>query len=263
MKKHISSLLFFGVLFIFGGGCWPKKRIVAPPPASTPTAALPNEKLANLERLQSKDLNYHTLSLKGKATLAVNGEENNVTMLIRIQKDKKIWVSVSAVAGIEVARAIITPDTLQLLNRLEKTYTQKPFSYIYDFTNKQINFNLLQSVLSGNTIADFMVEKSDLLQENGEWRLTGEAENLVYRMVFNTLLKPTATTLNDAIAAQAFKVTYGNYTPINNALFPSSLKVNTMSGAKKIDLAVTFVKIETDGLVDFPFMVPKSFKLIN
>ncbi|RYG21494.1 MAG: DUF4292 domain-containing protein, partial [Chitinophagaceae bacterium] len=60
----------------------------------------------------------------------VNGNENNVTMLIRIEKDKKIWVSVTAIAGIEVARAVITPDSLLLRDNLNKTYARKPFSYI-------------------------------------------------------------------------------------------------------------------------------------
>lgn len=263
MKKYIQILPFFVTLLTLALGCRPKKLIVAPPPVATQTVVLPNEKSANFNLLESKNLSYTALLLKGKAILAVNGEENNVSMLIRIQKGKKIWISVSAIAGIEIARAVLTPDTLQLLNRLEKTYTKKPFSYIYDFTNKQINFNLLQAVLSGNTIDDFMVEKSDLVQENGEWILTGEVNNLVYRMVFNTLFKPTATTLNDAIAGQAFKVTYGAYTPINNALFPSTLTINTMSGAKKVDLAIEFNKIEADALTEFPFTVPKSFKLIN
>lgn len=263
MKRNILSSILFGVFMVMIFGCKPKKLIVAPPPAQEQTAILPNEKLEHLKLLQSKNLNFNTLSLKGKANLAVNGDENNVTMAIRIQKDKKIWLSVSAIAGIEVARVIITPDTLKLLNRLEKTYTKKPISYIYDFTTKQVNFKLLQSVLSGNVIDDFMKEESDLAQENGVWVLSGQTENLAYRTVFNTLFKLAETTLNDAKAAQAFKVIYGNYTPINNALFPSSLKINTMSGAKKIDLSIEFNKIEADGLVEFPFTVPKSFKLIN
>jgi len=261
-RSTLNSIILSG-LVIFAIGCKPKKVIVAAPPVSDQAKAVPDEILAQLNALKAKDLPFNTLALKGKANLNVNGDENNVTMLIRIQKDQKIWVSITAIAGIEVARAVITPDSLFLLNRLQKTYTKKPFTYVNDFTNKQINFGLLQAILAGNTIPDFMIEKSDLAQENGVWVLSGNADDLAYRVLFNTLLKVTETTLNDAKSAQALKVVYGNYTPIKNALFPSNLKINSMSGDKTINIELEFNKIETDVPVEFPFTVPKNFELIN
>ncbi len=265
MKRNILNSLSLLVIVWFAVGCRPKKVIIATPEVTREKVEVkPSEKPQNLALLKAKDLPFNTLALKGKATLNVNGEENNVTMNIRMQKDKKIWVIITAGGGIvEVARAVITPDSLLLMNKLQKTYTKKPFSYIYGFTNKQINFGLLQSVLSGNTIADFITERSDLVQENGVWVLSGNSGDLAYRSLFNTLLKTTETTLNDAKAGQAFKVVYGAYTPVNNALFPSSLKINSMSGAKKIDIAIEFVKIESNVPVDFPFSVPKSYTVIN
>ncbi|MBB2145870.1 DUF4292 domain-containing protein [Pedobacter sp. LMG 31464] len=264
MKRSILNSLLLAVLVVMGIGCRPKKVIITTPPIGQTTGELKvDKKPENLELLKSKDLPFNTLALRGKADLDINGDENNVTMIIRIQKDKKIWVSVTAIAGIEVARAVITPDSLLLLDRLHKKFTKKPFSYIYNYTNKQINFGLLQSVFSGNTIKDFMVEKSALVQENGVWVLSGTADDLAYRSLFNTLLKVQETSLNDAKAAQAFKVTYGNYTPVNNALFPSSLKINSMSGDKKINVNIDFIKIESNTPVDFPFTVPKSFEVIN
>ena len=249
------------VLLVFS--CKPKKIIVAPPPTPTKVEVISDKKPENLSMLKAKDLSFNTLSLKGKASLNVKGEDNNVTMLIRMEKDKRIWVSVTAIAGIEVARALITPDSLLLRNNLDKTYLRRPFSYIYSFTNKQVNFKLLQSVLAGNTIADFMKVSSDLTQENGVWVLSGSTNNLVYKNVFNTLLKISETSLNDAKAAQAFKVAYGSYTPLNAALFPSSIKINTMSGVKKINVDIDYTKIDINVPVDFPFSVPKSYDLIK
>lgn len=262
MRRNIlNSVLLVLVLVAFG--CKPKKVIVAPPINPVKVEVIPDKKPENLSMLKGKDLSFNTLSLKGKANLNVNGDENNVTMLIRIEKDKKIWVSVTAIAGIEVARALITPDSLLLRNNLQKTYARKPFSYIYGFTNRQVNFKLLQSVFAGNTMADFMKVSSNLTQENGVWILSGSANNLAFRSLFNTLLKIKETSLNDAKAAQAFKVTYGSYTPLNSALFPSSLKINSMSGIKKIDVDLDFTKIDINVPIDFPFSVPKSYELIK
>jgi hypothetical protein len=264
MKKNISNSFILIAFILFAVGCRPKKVIVATPPVEeVKTPVKVDEKPQNLALLKSKDLPFSTLSLRGKAKLDVSGDEHDVTMAIRIQKDKKIWVSVTAIAGIEVARVVVTPDSLFLLNRLQKNYTKKPFSYIHTFTNKQVNFALLQSVLSGNTISDLMGTQSALVQENGVWALSGSTDEITYRVLFNTLLKVAETTLNAPKTAQAFKVVYGNYTPVNNALFPSRLKINSMAGAKKINVDLEFVKIESNVAVDFPFSVPKNFELIK
>ena len=264
MKRNtLNNILFFAVLLL-AFACKPKKVIVATPPPVSQEKVEVDKKPQNLNMLKGKNMQFNTLALKGKADLAINGEEHNVSMNIRIQKDKKIWVIVTAAGGIvEVARAVITPDSLLLLNKIEKTYLKKPFSYIYSYTNKQINFGLLQAVLSGNTIPDFMTTKSNLILENGVWLLNCNNGDLAYQSLFNTLSKVSETTLNDARAGQAFKVTYGKYTPINNALFPSSLMINTMSGAKKMNIAIEFSKIETNVAVEFPFTVPKNYELIK
>ncbi|RZK40457.1 MAG: DUF4292 domain-containing protein [Pedobacter sp.] len=263
MRKNILSKTLILLLASAIVGCKARKIIVAPPATSNPVEVIADKKSENLALLKSKDVSFNTLSLRGKASLKVGAEEHNVTMLIRMQKDQKIWVSITAIAGIEVARAVITPDSLLLRNNLQKTFINKPFSYIYNFTNKQINFTLLQSILSGNTIGDFMVEKSDLKQENGAWVLSGANNGLAYNTIFNTLLKVAETSLNDAKSAQALKVVYGSYTPVNSALFPSSLKINSMSGTKTIYIDLNFTKIDVNVPVDFPFSVPKSYELIN
>ncbi|RZJ81831.1 MAG: DUF4292 domain-containing protein [Flavobacterium sp.] len=264
MKRNILNSLILASLTIIAVSCKPKKVIVATPTVSTEKVEVgADKKKENLALLKGKDLAFNTLSLKGKTSLDVDGDVNNVTMNIRIEKDKKIWVSVTGLAGIEGVRAVITPDSLLMRNNLQKTFVQKPFSYIYGFTNKQVNFGLLQAILSGNTIDEFMTEKSNLDQEGGVWALSGSASDLVYKVLFNTLLKPAEVNLNDPKSGHALKVVYGDYTQINNALFPSTLKLNSMAGSKKINIAIEFNKIDTNVPLTFPFSIPKNFERVN
>jgi hypothetical protein len=265
MRRSTLNSLLLVTCVILVSSCRPKKEIVkAPEVVKTTVEVVPDKKMENLGTLLAKDIPFNTLSLRGKADLNMNGEENSVTINIRIKKDEKIWFSVTALGGaVEVARGIITPDSLRLMNRLQKKYVKKPFSYIHAYTDEQINFGWLQSILVGNTIKNFMIEESDLKQADGVWVLSGTQKGLAYNSMFNTLLKPVQLTLNDAKAGQGLKVNYDKYTPINDALFPSILKINSAVGNKKISLAVDFVKIDYNVAVDFPFTVPKSFELIN
>ncbi len=263
MKKNIlNSFLLVTVVVVFAS-CRPKKIIVKAPPA-VETVVVADKKSENLQSLAAKQLIYETLVLKGKADLNINGDENNVTINVRIKKDEKIWFSVTALGGaIEAARGVISPDSIFIMNRLQKTVIRKPFSYIHEFTNQQINFGWLQAILTGNNIKELMVEQSDLKQQNGVWVLAGTKEKLVFRALFNTLLKSSELTINDAEAAQALKVNYDDYTAVSGGIFPLNLKMQSAVGNKKIYIAVEFVKIETNVPVEFPFTVPKSFELIH
>jgi len=263
MRKNILNKFFLVASTVFAVSCAPKKEIVkAPPPVET--APVTDKKAENLATLLTKELQYNTLSLKGKAELDINGDANNVTLNIRIKKNETIWFNVTALGGaIEAARGIITPDSLLLMNRFQKTILRKPLSYIHDYTNQQVNFGWLQAIIVGNTIPEFMVEKSDLKQEGGVWILNGTEQGLAYRTLFNTLLKAAELNLNDAEAGQALKVVYDKYTPINKGLFPSNLKITSAVGDKKISVAVEFTKIDANVPVEFPFNVPKSFQLIH
>jgi len=263
MKRNILNSTLLIACALFAASCRPKKEIVKAPPVAE-AAPVADKKSENIASLLGKELQYNTLSLRGKAELDVNGDANSVTLNVRIKKDEKIWFNVTALGGaIEAARGVITTDSLLLMNRLQKTILRKPLSYIHDYTNQQVNFGWLQAILTGNTIKEFMSEKSDLKQEEGVWVLSGTSQSLAYRTIFNTLLKSATLNLNDAAAAQALKVTYDKYTPVNNGIFPSDMKITSAVGNKKISVAVEFTKIDANVALEFPFSVPKNYELIK
>jgi len=262
MKRNTLNSLLVITLLIALAGCKTKKTTVVPPPV-VKAPVVNAKKLENLKLLKGKDLPYNTLSLKGKANLDMNGNTNSVTMNVRMQKDQKIWVSFTAIAGIEVARALITPDSLLVRNNWQSVSLRKPFSYIYNFTSKQLTFKMLQSLLAGNTIDELMNENAELELNGGLFTLNGDKGSLAYGVLFNTFLKTATLQLNDVKAGQALKVEYSDYQDVTGALFPSVIKLNSMSGKKKINIAFDFSKIERNLPLEFPFTVPKRFEAIN
>jgi hypothetical protein len=263
MRKNTLNSLLILVLLLMTVACKSRKIIVKPPVVvETPPVTI-NKKKENLALLKSKDITYNTLSLKGKTMLDIDGNENNVNMTIRIKKDEKIWISITAIAGIEVARALITPDSLSVLNRLQSKAIQKPFSYVYNFAGRQVNFGMLQSLLSGNTINDFTNEQAELALNSGVFTLSGDKGNLAFQILFNTLLKSAEINLNDVRAGQALKVIYPGYQQVDGYTVPSVVKINSFSGKRKINITFDFSKIERNVQLDFPFTVPKRFEIIN
>lgn len=257
-KNYWLLLLVFTTLT----ACKTKKQLVKVPDEGTkvPVNKLKEE---NLRMLRSKDIPFNTLSMRGKATLDMNGNSNQVTMTVRIQKNEKIWVSLTAIAGIEVARALITPDSILVRNNIQAVGIRKPFSYLYRFSTAQLNFNMLQSVLTGNTIAELMLPEVDLQSDAGVFKLDGRQAGLGYSILFNTLFKPGELLLNDVKAGQAMKVVYSEYQQVTDAVLPTVLRINSQSGNKKTNISLDFTKIDRNVQLDFPFSLPKRFEIIN
>jgi hypothetical protein len=264
MKKLTINKLVLLAMVSLAFACKSKKAIVAAPTAAKPDVAVVNKYEENVKLLRSKNILFNTLSLKGKADLDMGGNSNSVTVNVRILRDKKIWMSITALLGIEVARAVITPDSIMVRNNLQSTYIRKPFSYVYRYTSRQVNFQMLQDVLTGNTINTLFTPDAKLdLNNKGLWTLTGNQASLAYDVLFNTFQKSAQVNLNDVRAAQALKVAYGNYQQVNEYLFPTNVRINSMSGTKKVDLNFDFAKVESNVPLDFPFTVPNRFELIN
>lgn len=264
MKKSLIKTMVMLSLVSVAMACKSKKAVVATTPVVKTAPVVADKKEANINLLRSKNINFNTLSMKGKAKLKLPGNENTVTVNVRIQRDQKIWVSITALLGIEVARAVITPDSIMVLNKLQSTYIRQPFKYIYRYTSKQVTFEMLQDVLTGNTINTLFNAQSTLEQNaQGLWILKGNEGTLGYNLNFNALQKPALLNLNDAKAAQALKVQYGNYQKVNEFLVPAQITINSLSANKRVDIDFDFSKIESNVPVDFPFTVPKRYELIN
>src|SRR6185312_13493515 len=171
LSWHIKLLAF--CFLLVAAGCKAKKQLVVNRVAPVNTPAPVNAKRERLNAIRSGQITFTTFSGKARTKLALNGSSNDVTLNIRIKQDQKIWVSVTAIAGIEVARALITPDSIMVMNKLQSVYLRQPFSYIYKYTGNQVNYKTLESLLVGNAIPELLSEQADLKPENGNTILSG------------------------------------------------------------------------------------------
>ncbi len=70
---------------------------------------------------------------------------------IRVKKDSAIWVSVRKL-GFEVARVLIQPDSVFVVDRVNNEYMKKPLNAIKEFIDLPANFQVIQSLVYGNPV---------------------------------------------------------------------------------------------------------------
>jgi hypothetical protein len=268
MRKNIlTKIIGLLAIVVFFAGCKAKKELL---PASEIPKVMelmpPSPDLTQkvkLDAVNGMNTVFKTLSIKAKADLNINNKSNDVNMNIRIRNNEAIWVSVTAVAGLEVARALITADSVKVLNRMDNIYLKKPFSYIYEFTNERITFQTLQSVLLGNAMSEFISESTQLKNVGDNTQLTTVLASMIYNLTVDQQNKVLFNQLSDATAGQELLVNYSNFLSINQQLIPHSVIMNSKAKNKAISLDLIYLKIDMDGNVDLPFRVPERFLIKN
>lgn len=265
MKRHISSKIGLIGLLLIAASCASKKLVVVKRPATdtTATVAKTDDKVVKIAAIRAKQVTFNTFSGKAKAKLVVNGNDNDVTLNIRIARDQKIWISITAIAGIEVARAMITPDSLLVVNRLQSVYLKKPFSYVYGYASKQVNFKTIQSLLVGNAIGELLNETATYTPEGNNTAVTGNLQGLMYKLLLGADLKVTQTNLSNTAARQSLQVANSVFIQSGNRIIPSQVDILSTAGNNKIQANLRYTKADFDTPLEYPFSIPKSYEPAN
>ncbi|OKS89523.1 hypothetical protein RG47T_5007 [Mucilaginibacter polytrichastri] len=247
-------------------GCHAKKKLVTRTAVDSAGAHADDAASATRKKLvaiRAKQVNFNTFSGKAKTKLNINGNSNDVTLNIRILKGQKIWVSITAIAGIEVARALITPDSILVMNRLQGAYLKKPFSYIYTYASRQVNYKTVESLLVGNAIPETLNDNTTLQPSNGNIILNGTLQDLIYQLTVGPDLKVSSTSLSNQEAAQSLQINYGNFIQATNRVIPSQISFTSKVKDKNIQADLNYSKADFDLPLEFPFSVPKRFSLVD
>ncbi|MBK6890289.1 MAG: DUF4292 domain-containing protein [Sphingobacteriales bacterium] len=134
-RQQFVCLFFLSIfILVLSGGCRNKNH--APTSGNgLPTPKAPTSVQKALDLLQAQTLNPDWFS--AKAHITANGSQFNQSFNadIRLRTDSALWVSITApIIGIEVVRALITPDSARVLDRFNKNYHVYPLTELRHFT---------------------------------------------------------------------------------------------------------------------------------
>jgi len=240
--------------------CKARKQVLVARNADSSAKPVDNKLSSKLNAIREKQVNFNTFSGKAKTKLNINGNSNDVTLNIRIERDKRIWVSITAILGVEAARALITPDSILLINRLQGVYLRKPFSYVYKYASSQVNYKTLESLLIGNAVPELLNEKADLTNADGNTTLSGSLQDLLYKLVLGADLKVTQTNLSNESAGQSLQVVNNSFIQATNRVMPSQIDIASVVKDKKIQVNLHYTKADFDVSQEYPFNIPANYE---
>ena len=240
--------------------CKAKKQLAVSKPTGTASV---NSSVSKIAAIKKSQADFTTFSGKAKTKLDINGNSNDVTLTIRIQKGQKIWVSVTAIAGIEVARALITPDSLLVINKLQGLYIRKPFRYIYAYTSRQVDYHSIEAILVGNAIPQLLNDNAQMQADSGRTVLSGNLQELTYKLILGSDMKANHTELADQVGDQSLSVDNSSFIPAENRVLPSQINIASMAKSKKAQVNLHYIKADFDLPLEYPFSIPSRYSPAN
>lgn len=270
-KHHLHILSLILVFTLFMAACGSRKN-------TTQTAVQRQSPADSMfQVLNQNEFQFEWLKASFKADTKTSSGNLSFSGQIRMRRDSVIWISLSPALGIEVARLKITPDSVLMINKLKKTYLRAPVSYINNFLDTDLDFDMVQSLLLGNDFTYYSQEQFQVRETETSFVLhtvnrrklkefidTANVENLLIQ-------KMTLSKANYKIVAQDIKqvrnpnkklnVDYSEFEMQNEQLLPTNCSF-VIKGMENISLQLEFSKYTFDETLSFPFKITSKYKRI-
>lgn len=254
-----SKYLFLLVSLVLVMGCGGKKKLVATNPGA-------NDAVKNTaEGYLINNLDFRTFSGRAKAKVEFEEEKQDVTLNIRIERDKAIWISVTATMfNYEAARVKITPDSIHIMNKLQSAYISKPFEYVHKYTGAGISFTALQDLLMANVSQSLLrTDQITVASAEDEVQIVGIKDNLSFQYSLNEKHRPKVFRLNTVGASDNLESFYSSFVIADGYNFPQNQHIKLHAGGMHISAVLNYNKAEFNQNVEMPFVIPSKYKVVD
>jgi hypothetical protein len=269
---QIIVLLVFFAIITGLGGCKSKRSIIKAPIKEKGTEYL-------FEQLRENELKFKTFTARLNVDYTVDRNRNDFKGQLRIVKDSAIWVSFNQDLGIEIARFLITEDSVKFLNRINKTYFAGDYAFVNNFLGANIDFGILQSLLLGNDFEYYEDIDFRASVDGGQYRLntTGRSKLRKYvrnhdddlRLLLQTIwlnpenFKITEIRLKE-LTRNSKKLTavYSDFQSFEKNKYPTRLSY-AIEADIPISVSVRYSRITINEPASMPFNIPGKYDVLR
>lgn len=211
--------------------------------------------ILNFAHSNSADVDWFSAQMKGKAHLN-NTVSHSISAQVRMRFDSLIWISVSAPLGIEALRISISPDSIKLINRINKTYFTEDIRSITNRYNLHLTYHDLQSILLGGHF--FNIKGFKLISTNNDYVLSSISDTISYKLRINEEYLPLEIIAFNG-DSNSFRLNYSNFLKVQDEWLPMNTELRFSSHTTSLDLMYSYSKILINRPRKIKFSIPSSY----
>lgn len=227
MTGKYGNIAILCILVIFISSCKSSKT------GSVSKGMKQLEEMKYLEEVIGNSPSFDSFSSKMKLTVDLNGKETSVNGSLKMKRNELIQLSIAPVLGIEVARIEISPDSLLVLDRINKRYLYAPLSVLSFLANGDIDFYTIQSLFHNEIFlpGKKSVTPSDLsaftLQQEEDRTVISlrKPKRFDYRFTTDRQAELTETRISAYTGKYQLNWNYGDFRQLDRKNFPARMEI--------------------------------------
>lgn len=264
LKQLTVPTVFFALMLLVS--CGPIRETVAP----DPTRHTLQETLAGIRQ---NETSFKSLNARFSGSATIEGSYYSINGTLRIKKDSAIFVSVAPLLGIEIARLLVTPDTVKMVNRIENTFYAGNMEILNRMLGTYLDYHMLEALLTGNDFNHFSARDFHVSTNNGDLILfsrnrhpqnLAEGVRFQNRLVVNSkTYRITENVLHENEAQRNLQVRYLGFSRVDNQLVPREISMifSDRSGQTSVDLQFSRIVLNEES--SFAFNIPGHYREIR
>ncbi|HLP14023.1 MAG TPA: DUF4292 domain-containing protein [Flavobacteriales bacterium] len=272
-NKQASYLTACFLVMVFMYACTGQRHLVA----GKPNRHLNTNKI--VDSVVSQKLLLAYFSSKISVDIESSALNESFSVNLKIRKDSLIWMDIKK-GPIAIGRAAITQDSIKLLVYYTDTKGcyLRSFNYINDLFDTELDFTMLQDLLTANPMSFDPEEKYKSPKDTGYYYLTtlrprklrktlehGDVDKkheVIYQYKFYPrIFKPYQVWINDLKDTTVFDARYLEYEGLDSIPTPKLLEIDVSKALKKVKLKLEYKRTKLNEKTSFPFTLPDDCEL--
>lgn len=253
-----KTLLHIGILLVLVGAfaCNASKKAGTSAPFKKRT-----EKQV-VQHLQSQKLTSNHINAKAKIRFDDGEQRVTFNANLRMVKDSLIWVNATFLSY-EVARILIRPDSIFVINRWEKTYMKDTYEGFDEEFEIPVSYDQLQEIVMGNHLLQQENPIDFQLQEDQYLLNQQLSEYITRHIVSASSLELAELNVLDKQSGYEIQLKLDDYRPLENALKIPYYReyIIKNNNAYLANIQLNLSSIDTKEKKKTPFSIPDHYEL--
>jgi 23S rRNA U2552 (ribose-2'-O)-methylase RlmE/FtsJ len=216
-----------------------------------------------LDTVYKNYIDFQTFSAKTKVHFEnSNGKRHDFNANIRLKKDSIILIYITGPFELDVLRALIKPDSVIIVDKMEKTVTVWAVDHLQEIIHIPMTFTDLQNLLIGNPV---FLDSNINSYKKDDNSISLVCIGALFKH-FLTVNKNDYTLLHsklddvDPNRARTADLTYGDYQFSKNGIRFSTYRSISVSEKSKLDIKMEYKQFEFNKVESFPFPIPRNYR---
>ena len=259
MKRNKTIFRFFliGIIFLFSS-C----KSVAVLPSKIPVKKVDVSALAY--KIKSNYPKINRLRSRIRAIYDDGKREQQVIIQLRLEAQKKIWMSASMI--IPIAKLLITKEGVSFYEKFQKNFFKGDFQLINQLFNTSFSFNDIENLLLGKPFLDPNLGRWKQITNPQYYILIpqGRKSNFQPTLFFDPttfLLKEQRFLIPGSL--QTLIISYKNHQRIQDSYIPQEIEIALFDGEKTKKVTLDFTRTDLPDKLYFPFEIPEGYNPIS